>query len=103
MSDLLAKALEPIVERAVRDSLRHVDLPEKLDLIEGAGPIAEFLFGDSRKRRKVFYLWETSDAPLFKLNNVPNAQLCARRSELMAWLKKRKREAKESQDADDAA
>jgi hypothetical protein len=62
------------------------DLPKKGrlndDLLIGADRIAEFLFGDSRLRRKVYYLAETSRLPLFRLG----ARLCARRSVLIEWI-----------------
>lgn len=52
------------------------------DLLIGAYAIAEFLFGDRNKRRKVFHLAETSRLPVFRLGS----RLCARRSVLMAWV-----------------
>jgi hypothetical protein len=56
------------------------------DLLEGADKIAEFVFGDASKRRKVYHL--ASDAksgsklPVFRLGNT----ICARRSTLLQWI-----------------
>jgi hypothetical protein len=62
------------------------DLPKKShlhdDLLIGADQIAEFLFGNARLRRKVYYLAETSRIPVFRLGS----KLCARPSVLMAWI-----------------
>lgn len=52
------------------------------DLLRGADQIAEFLFGDTAERRKVYHLAETSRLPVFRLG----ALLCARRSVLIAWI-----------------
>ena len=56
--------------------------PGSLDLLEGAGAIAQFLFGDLRRRRSVYHLVETSRIPVFRLGT----QLCARRSTLTRWI-----------------
>lgn len=54
------------------------------DLLRGADEIAEFVFGDRRHRRKIYYL--TSNAkrciPYFKLGSVT----CARKSSLLRWV-----------------
>jgi hypothetical protein len=54
------------------------------DLLRGADAIAEFLFGDRRHRRKVYYL--TGEArvrlPHFRLGAI----ICARRSTLLRWI-----------------
>ena len=54
------------------------------DLLRGADAIAEFLFGDPRLRRKVYYL--TSEGrvqlPHFRLGTT----ICARRSTLLRWI-----------------
>lgn len=52
------------------------------DLLEGAENIAEFLFGDRKKRRRIYHLIETSRLPHFKLG----AMLCARKSTLVKWV-----------------
>ena len=57
------------------------------DLLEGADQIAEFLFGHSSKRRKVYHLAQTSRIPVFRLGSV----LCARKSRLTAWIEEQER------------
>ena len=52
------------------------------DLLHGAAAIAEFLFGDRKYRRKVFYLAERSKLPIFRLRS----QLCARKSSLLKFI-----------------
>jgi len=52
------------------------------DLLEGADAIAEFMYGDLRKRRRVYYLAERGLIPTFKLGET----LCARRSTLVSWI-----------------
>lgn len=52
------------------------------DMLHGAAEIAQFLFGDSRHRRKVYYLIEAGRLPVLRLNGI-----CARKSTLLAWLK----------------
>jgi hypothetical protein len=52
------------------------------DLLRGADKIADFLFGDTGQRRKVYHLAETSRLPVFRLGSL----LCARRSILLAWI-----------------
>lgn len=51
------------------------------DLLYGAAQIAEFLFGDPKQRRKVYYLIESCRLPVFRLGSI-----CARRSTLIAWI-----------------
>jgi hypothetical protein len=48
------------------------------DLLDGATEIAEFLFADGSKRRRVYYLNEQGVLPLFYLGNT----LCGRKSTL---------------------
>jgi hypothetical protein len=54
------------------------------DLLRGADAIAEFLFGDRRQRRRVYYL--TGEArvrlPHFRLGAI----ICARKSTLLRWI-----------------
>ncbi len=59
--------------------------PEALadDLLEGAGAIAEFMFGDAKLRKKVYYLRQSSRLPLFHIGT----RLCARKSTLLRWIK----------------
>jgi hypothetical protein len=52
------------------------------DLLRGAEEIAEFIFGDSRQRRKVYHAAATSRLPTFRLG----AMLCARKSTLLRWI-----------------
>lgn len=64
-----------------------------LDLLCGADAIAEFLFGDRRQRRKVYYLAETTRFPVFRLGT----RLCARRSVLLKWIAWQEEHAEPSQ------
>jgi len=59
--------------------------PELLaeDLLEGAGAIAEFMFGDAKLRKKVYYLRQSSRLPLFQIGT----RLCARKSTLLGWIR----------------
>lgn len=57
------------------------------DLLNGAGEIAGFLFGDRKYRRKVYYLVERSKLPIFRLRS----QLCARKSTLIKWIEDQER------------
>jgi len=54
------------------------------DILHGADAIARFVFGDSKHRRKVYYL--TGDAkkgiPYFKIGSL----ICARKSTLLRWI-----------------
>ena len=54
------------------------------DLLRGAEAIAEFLFGDPRERRKVYYLTSEGRAqlPHFRLGTI----ICARKSTLLRWI-----------------
>ena len=52
------------------------------DLLRGADEIAEFVFGDPKGRRKIYYLAECSRIPVFRIGSV----LCARRSVLLEWI-----------------
>ena len=61
-------------------SLKQGNLSD--DLLQGAGAIAEFMFGNARKRRQVYHLAQTTCLPVFKLG----ATLCARRSTLLAYI-----------------
>ena len=52
------------------------------DLLCGADAIAEFLFGDPRKRRQIYHLTQKGVIPVFRLG----ATLCARKSRLLHWI-----------------
>jgi hypothetical protein len=52
------------------------------DILRGADQIAEFMFGNSSERRKIYHLAETARLPVFRLGAV----LCARRSIVIAWI-----------------
>lgn len=52
------------------------------DLLHGADQIAGFLFGDPKKRSKVYHLVEDGHLPTFKVGKT----ICARRSTLLAWI-----------------
>lgn len=77
----------------------QVDLPDKTgppeqspladDLLVGAGRIAQFLFGDARQRRKVYYLVEQRAIPAFRWGG----QVCARRSTLLDFIQRCENEA----------
>src|SRR4051812_24934734 len=51
------------------------------DVLYGAEGIAEFLYGDSKLRRKVYNLVEKARLPHFWLGAV----ICARKSVLLKW------------------
>jgi hypothetical protein len=50
--------------------------------LRGAEAIAEYIFGDRRHRRKVYYLAECSQIPIFRLG----ATLCLRPSAYRLWI-----------------
>ncbi len=54
------------------------------DLLRGADAIAEFVFGDAKCRRKIYYLANgaKTNFPVFRLGAI----LCARRSSLLQWI-----------------
>jgi hypothetical protein len=52
------------------------------DMLRGADAIADFLYGDSALRRKVYHLVATSHLPVFKLGSM----ICARKSVLLKWV-----------------
>ena len=51
------------------------------DLLEGADAIAEFMFGDKAKRRRVYHLM--GRLPIFRLGNT----ICARKSSLLSMIR----------------
>jgi hypothetical protein len=56
---------------------------EKPGDIRGADAIAEYIFGDRRHRRKVYYLAECSKIPIWRLGST----LCLRPSTYESWIK----------------
>jgi hypothetical protein len=55
------------------------------DILRGAEEIADFLFGeDPKHRRKVCNLVHTNSLPTFRIG----ANICARKSVLLAWIEK---------------
>ena len=52
------------------------------DMLEGADEIAFYLYGNRKKRRKIYHLVATSHLPVFKLGSM----ICARRSVLIKWV-----------------
>jgi hypothetical protein len=56
---------------------------EKPGDIRGADAIAEYIFGDRRHRRKVYYLAECSKIPIWRLGST----LCLRPSTYETWIK----------------
>jgi hypothetical protein len=58
---------------------------EKADdrVIRGADAIAEYIFGDRRHRRKIYYLAECSKIPIWRLGST----LCLRPATYESWIK----------------
>jgi hypothetical protein len=58
---------------------------EKADdrIIRGADAIAEYIFGDRRHRRKIYYLAECSRLPIWRLGST----LCLRPATYESWIK----------------
>jgi hypothetical protein len=67
----------------------NVNSTIKEDLLEGADQIAEFLFGDAGKRRKIYHLAEVSNLPVFK----PGGVLLARKSTILKWIEEQEKAA----------
>lgn len=61
------------------------------DFLEGAEAIAEFMFGDKARRRRVYYL--AGALPIFRLGTT----LCARKSALLAAIAEREMESPRSE------
>jgi len=53
--------------------------------LRGAEAIAEYVFGDRRHARKIYYLAECSKIPIWRLGST----LCLRPSTYEAWIKDR--------------
>ena len=64
------------------------------DLLQGADEIAEFLYGDRKKRRQVYHLVQKRCLPVFKFG----AMLCARRTRLVAHIEEMETKAIEEKD-----
>jgi hypothetical protein len=59
------------------------EYPHSKDVLRGAGEIAEFLFGEKNRKRKVYYLAARGSLPpLFRVGSM----LCARKSKLTEWI-----------------
>lgn len=52
------------------------------DVLRGAEAIATELFGDAKERRRVYYLVEKHQLPVFRLGGL----LCARKTTLRRWI-----------------
>lgn len=59
------------------------------DLLQGAAEIAQFLFNDAKKRRKVYHLVENSKLPVFWLGKT----ICGRKSTLRGFIAEQERQA----------
>jgi hypothetical protein len=51
-------------------------------VIVGAAAIAEYIFGDRKQRRKIYYLAEFTKLPIWRLG----AQLCLRPATYENWI-----------------
>jgi hypothetical protein len=59
------------------------------DIIEGAEAIALLLWGDVKKKRRVYHLAETGELPIFRLGSI----IHARKSVLLAHIEQQERAA----------
>lgn len=59
------------------------------DLLRGGDEIAEFMFGDRAKRRKVYYMAERKLIPAFRMGDI----LCARKSTLIDFIARQETDA----------
>jgi hypothetical protein len=59
------------------------------DLLVGAAEIAQFLFNDPKKRRRVYHLVEHSKLPVFWLGKI----ICGRKSTLRGFIVDQERQA----------
>ena len=62
------------------------------DLLDGAGAIAEFLFGDRKKRRRIYHLNATGQLPLARMGD----KIIGRKSTLKRFLAEGERAALEA-------
>ena len=58
------------------------------DILDGADQIALFIFGTTKKRRRVYNLVEAGELPTFRLGS----SIHARKSALLDWIQKREAE-----------
>jgi hypothetical protein len=63
--------------------------PLAADILRGADEIAEFVFGSTKFRRRVYYY--ATDAklrmPVFRIGSI----ICARKSKLLGWIEQQER------------
>lgn len=59
------------------------------DLLEGAAAIADYLLGDKKKTRRVYWLVEKQALPIFRLR----LAICCRKSTLNEWITEQERRA----------
>lgn len=59
------------------------------DLLEGAGAIADYLLGDKKKTRRVYWLVEKQALPVFRLG----LMICGRKSTFNEWITEQERRA----------
>jgi hypothetical protein len=52
------------------------------DIIYGAANIADHIFSDRKKTRRIYYLSSSSNLPVFRLG----ARICMRKSALNNWI-----------------
>jgi hypothetical protein len=76
----------PAKQVQLPDTTGPPEPPLSEDLLVGAGEISKFVYGTSRRRRAIYHL--------FEINALPTAfrwggQLCARKSKLMEFIRKR--------------
>ena len=66
--------------------IKTEDKPEDFagDAMRGGSEIAEFLFGDKKHRKKVFYLAEQGQLPVFRLGT---GGIWARKSTLLGYIR----------------
>lgn len=64
-----------------------MDKDLKDDLIVGATALAEYIFGDPKQRRRIYYLAEIGALPLFNIG----ASLAGRKSTLAHHIEKKER------------
>lgn len=57
------------------------------DILHGAAQIAHFLYGDGKRRRKVYRLVEANKLPHFRLG----INVCSRKSALVAWIRQQEK------------
>ena len=65
--------------------MKHENSSLSDDLLEGAEAIAQFLYGDIGKKKRVYYLAKQGELPVFRLGEV----IHARKSALRDFIVKR--------------